>query len=391
MKFNKINILCVIAIFFSIFTSCIKSNRFVVEGHIESAGAGKIYLTEYNLTNEKVIDSCELSKDGSFKFKGKTEGPNFYRLLLNTNNFALLLVTPGERIKINSKTGNLSGNYQVEGSAFSAEVKILNDNLLKNKSALDSLYKLALLYKDRKGYDTLMNRLDAEYADIIKQQRNFSIKFMIENLKSPACIVALYQQFDANTYVFGQNRDLQYIKIVSDTLQKYYPESRAVKALWVDRNRLFKSYNSAKLNYSIKDLPVHIYPEIRLPDKDGDTISLIDVKEKLVLLYFWSPLNQDSYTALSTFKELYSKYHGKGFEIYNVALFDDAGYWSNFVSRMGCAGINVIDQLAGNSVYAKEYNVQKIPATFLLDIKLGVVARDVFGDNLEQQIKKHLK
>lgn len=391
MTFKKLNILLAISVFFSFFTSCIKSNRFVIEGQLKNAGNSMIYIAEYNLTGEKLIDSCELKSDGSFKFKGKTESPNFYRLFLNANNFALLLVAPGEKVTINSNTGNLCNNYSVEGSDYSRDVKMLNDTLAKSKNELDSLYKLALVSKNQKGYDTLINRLDSEYNKVIKQQRNFSIKYIVENLTSPACIVALYQQYDADNYVLGQSRDLQYVKIVSDTLKKYYPESRAVKALWVDRNRLFKEYNRAKTNIDTKNIPVKLYPEIRLPNKDGDTVSLVGIGGRLVLLNFWSPLNQDSHVALNSFNELYKKYHSKGFEIYNVALFDDAGYWSNFVSRMGIAGVNVIDQLAGNSVCARVYNIQRIPSNFLLDNKEGIIARDLFGDRLEQQIKKSLK
>jgi peroxiredoxin len=181
------------------------------------------------------------------------------------------------------------------------------------------------------------------------------------------------------------------VKLVSDTLQKYYPGSRAVKALWADRNRLFAEYNRVKFSLSAKNLPVQLYPDIKLPDKNGDTIRLQNIKGKLVLLNFWTPLNQDCQVALHSFKELYEKYSPKGFEIYNVALFDDAGYWSNFVSSSEIAGFNVFDQLAGNSIYAKIYNVQKLPATFLLNKKDGIVAKDIYGNNLEKLIKKNLQ
>jgi len=178
---------------------------------------------------------------------------------------------------------------------------------------------------------------------------------------------------------------------VSDTLYKYFPESRAVKALWTDRNKLLSDYNKMRLNQTISTLKAQLYPDIKLPNTKGDTISLLKINAKLIIVYFWSPLDKDCQTVIGSMHELYQKYKSQGLELFNVALFGDVGYWSNLIRKVGISGINVIDVDADNSVIARIYKVQQVPSMVLLSSKNGILVRNIFGNNLEQQIKKYLK
>jgi thiol-disulfide isomerase/thioredoxin len=374
----------------AIFSACTK-NRFVIEGKIESSDFKMVYLSEYNLTGEKIIDSCKIRSNGTFKFKSQTTQPDLYRVIFNKENFVIIVASPNEHIKISSPDGNVANNYKVEGSEYSAEVRQLILKLLKTRQSLDSLYKIYISYKDKKGYDTLLNKIDLEYNYKIKAQRSFSIKFLIEHMRSPSSIVALYQQYNQSTYVLGQTRDLQYIKVISDTLYKYYPESRAVKALWTDRNKLLSDYNKIRFNQTVNSLKPQLYPDIKLPNTKGDTVSLLKIDAKLIIVYFWSPLDKNCQTVMSSMHELYQKYKNQGLELFNVALIDDVGYWSNLIAKVGIMGINVIDVDAENSILAKVYNVKQVPSTVLISSKTGILARNIFGDNLEQQLKKNLK
>jgi flagellar biosynthesis component FlhA len=81
-------------------------------------------------------------------------------------------------------------------------------------------------------------------TDVIKDLRIKNIGFIIENIHSLSTIKALYQKIDENTYVLYEPRDIQYLKIVSDTLSRYYPDSRQVQSLIHDtRNELDRFYS----------------------------------------------------------------------------------------------------------------------------------------------------
>lgn len=374
-----------------IFFSCTNKNKVRIEGSISGISNEKLYLASFDLLTTRLIDSTELEKDGSFSFKVKSEGPQLYELMLSNKNFLLLAIHPGEKVLVRAKASDLSGTAFVSGSETAEQVLVLNKQLIKTRSILDSLVKVAFENKNKPDYDSLVKKLDIQYTDVVRAQRKFSIGFIISHLNSFASIVALYQQLEDNTYVLNENRDLQYVKLVSDTLKKYYPRSDLVKTLWDDRTRLFNEFQKLKLNSLTHYAVVKKYPEIQLPDISGDTIKLSSVNSKVVLLNYWSPQNEDCLYVQNSLNKLYSKYSKSGFEIYNVALYNNYSEWGGIVKRYGLAGYNVIDLSEGEFYSAKIYNVTKIPANFLIDPRSGILEKDIFGDNLESRLKELLQ
>ncbi|MGC8803076.1 MAG: peroxiredoxin family protein, partial [Bacteroidales bacterium] len=249
-------------------------------------------------------------------------------------------------------------------------VKILNDTLQATRKKLKQLeiqYTLALLKNDGD-----LPSIEQQYQQVVDQQRKFSIGFIIEHLHSPASIVALYQQLNDSVYVFHKPTDLQYVKILADTLSKYYSQSNIVRVLYSERNRLMAQYQQLRKQsalLSLDNAEVKAFPELRLPDPKGNLVSLTSSVDKLLLLTFWSPIDPDCQIAMNTYATLYHKYHSRGFELYNVALFDDAGYWKNLVKKHNLPGIHVIDEGSTNSATVRVYNVQQLPANVLLSKK----------------------
>ncbi len=386
MKHLRFFIYYFIAFFF--ITGCKQSQKVKIDGDIIGFSNQKIYLAEYLLTHERLIDSTQANKNDKFSLKLKIQQPQLYKLYFSNYQYIWLLPSPGEKIRIKIELKDKLLNYQIEGSPYSEQVKILNDtlrNTITKLKEIEKKYVLALMKKD-----PTVNNLESEYQKIIEQQRKFSISFVIQNLKSPASIIALYQQFTDSTFVFYKSTDLQYIKLVADTLSKYFPESRIVKQLCNERNRLLSKYNNFRKQSRLlitEKAVVSSFPDIRLPDINGDTISVAASVNKLLLLTFWSPTNNDSYAAMSTFSSLYNKYHHQGLEIYNIALFDDTGYWRNLIKKLKIPGIHVIDETGIQS--ARLYNVQRIPSTVLLS-REGILAINLFGDRLEKEIRKNL-
>ena len=118
---------------------CKKQNGFVIDGKITNAQGKYLYLEELKVSSSIPVDSVELGKDGSFKFKGKIDYPNFYLLSLNRNNFVTLLVDTTEKISVFGDAANFSRDYVVQGSPGSLLVQELNNMLAKNKHKLDSI------------------------------------------------------------------------------------------------------------------------------------------------------------------------------------------------------------------------------------------------------------
>lgn len=351
--------------------SCDWSNQFVIKGVIEDGKEKKVTLSELLVNGTKDIQTIEINKDGSFKFKAKTEIPRFYQLSISENNFLTLLVEPGEKISINALSNNLS-IAEIEGSNGSLLVQDINNQLVETKHQLNSIVNKINSIKDNDNNSQEFDELNTQYGKIVNTQRDSSIAFIIRNLNSLASIVALYQKYDNENYVLYKNRDLQYIKIVSEALTKKYPESKHVKALLANKEDLLKRYNSAVSNLKINKIVneqsnILSFPEIYLPNQSGDSISLNQTKGKYILINFWASWSEESIKRNLELKNIYNKYHSKGFEIYQISLDTKIENWTKAIKFDQLPWINVIDVSGRMSYYAKIYNVKTLPTSYLIN------------------------
>ena len=84
-------------------------------------------------------------------------------------------------------------------------------------------------------------------------------------------------------------------------------------------------------------------------------------------------------------RELYNKYHAQGFEIYQVSLDSDEHFWKTQTAALPWISVN---DASGAS--ARAYNVQNLPAFFLIDKTNSLYKRAEQIKDLETEIKKLL-
>ena len=93
----------------------------------------------------------------------------------------------------------------------------------------------------------LRNQLNGRYQEVLESHRKASIAYLLTNYNSLSSVYVLYQQYQPGYYVFYKTTDLQYFKILSDSLSKYHPGSKHVDALKAYTNKLLNDYNSQVL------------------------------------------------------------------------------------------------------------------------------------------------
>ncbi len=353
-------------------------NHVKVSGVIKDTEKEMIYLDKMGVGEIVSVDSSGINKHGKFNLKTKAPGLNFYRLRLSDNNFVTLLTGPGEKIRVTSSKEYLPENYEITGSENSQKVKLLDNHLLETQKKLDSLTTIFNELNDKPEFDTISKELDEAYQKIVNEQRNFNIRFVLENLNSLASIKALYQKFDENTYVLFKNRDLQYLKIVSDSLQKAYPESKHTKALVADLEKGLNRYNLLRFNQIMENMPKTAL-DVQLPNINGDTISLLSNQGKYVLLSFWSTASEACVKENQVFKSLHKKYNHKGFEIYQVCIDNDIAKWKKAVKFDELPWISVIDTDTESSGVIRMFNVRSVPVNYMFDREGNIIGKDLHG------------
>lgn len=365
--------------------ACTNENKFTVEGNIEEAEQQKLYFKQKEVSGTEVLDSARLGGDGEFEFSGTTEYPKFYNINLD-GKFVTLLIKPGEEVTFHTNANDFY-DYSIEGSPGSKKVKKLENRLRKTRSRLDSLDEIYGRIKEKEGTEQRIAELDKEYKRILNRQRDSSISFIINNMGSLASIMALYQKVNEDTYVLYKNTDLQYIKLVADSLKSKYPRSMHVKSLLANKEDLMEKYQNLEIQQTIDQYgTASNHPNIKLPNLEGDTISLQDLDSKMILLSFWASWNDPSIQRNLELKDLYRRYNNKGFEIYQVSLDEDRSEWRKAINFDQLPWINVSSLNGTESYAARIFNVQELPTDFLIHQERGIIAKNPDKEELRRQL-----
>jgi thiol-disulfide isomerase/thioredoxin len=360
---------------------CQHKNSIIIKGIIREPLKKTVFLNRVDVNRLVLIDSSKIRSNGHFRFKVKSAGPEFYQLGYSNSDFVTLLAEPGEKIKLTFNGKNMSGDYTITGSAGSVDVRMLDMRLAVAKRKLDSL---KVVYADASGktdFEAKKPLLENEYGSILSELRKKNIEFIIGNTRSMASLKAIYQRIDNETYVLYEPRDLQYMKIVSDSLGRYYPGSKNVKALAEDlKNELNKMYSRQIQSIASKSPETKLDPNLK--DITGRRIALSSLKGKVVLLAFWSVDSKDCITENLQLKDIYKTFNKKGFEIYQINIDENEQRWKDEVRFDELPWINTREDEPLNPTNALLFNIKTLPANYLFDRDGTIIGSNLHGRSL---------
>ena len=361
------------------------SSQFTIDGKLSNAGGEQVYLVELTTDGTNAVDSVNINDNGEFNFTGYTNVAKFFLVRTDPTNSVTLIVEPGDNIKLTGNVNNLGEGYQVEGSEGSEEVMQLRRRLESTIASLDSLGKI---YRDNQGSEdmaALRDRLNRESREIIGQQKEYTREFIDRNINSLSSLMALYQQIGPRSYVLNPQEDFRYFEKVDSALMANYPNSEPVKSLHSQveqiRQRMEEDQASnAKLAIGNQA------PEIALPNPQGDTVELSELKGNYVLLDFWASWCKPCRVENPNLVKAYEKYGNQDFEIYQVSLDRKRQDWLEAIEKDNLDWYHVSDLEFWNSSAAQTYNIRSIPANYLLNKNGEIIDKDLRGDALQAKL-----
>ena len=377
-RFSKIIAAAAIA---AAVVSC--SDAAKVAGVVEQAASSEVVVKLLNGNRMEVLDTVAVDASGKFSYKVEVEAgqPEFVYLYHGDRKIASLLLSKGENGTV---TADTHGHYTVSGSEESEKLAQVERDYA---DALAQLSSLADQLEDAKPADAaeVQKQMGQAYLNYYRN----SVRYVLTNSRSLTSVPVFFQSFSAELPVFGQLTDALHFRNVADTLETVYPDSKYVKAL---RNEADRRMQYLELDARLSSAEEIGYPEIELPDAQGNKIKLSDVDAKVVMVYFWTPSNtSQKMFNLDFLKSLYDDYHKYGFEIYQVALDPDKALWAKVVKEQKLDWVNVCDSRGGQSPYVIQYNLAGLPSLFVISDGALVDGQAVDEKSLRKLISDLLK
>lgn len=365
--------------------SCGK-NKASVEGRIAGADKEPVVLEMVSAGNSVWADSVSTDVNGNFRFVPELPAGHTTLYNIKVNGAIIpLFVSQGENITVTSSFGNPS-DYSVKGSPESELIRevagILNDGVRK----LDSLYKVSLTTEDEAVRAGIAVAYNGEYRRIKREQ----IKFIMSHSGSLAAIYALNQRLPGDEHLFDGENDIVYYREVAEHVADNYPDSPYLALL----EREIANYDTTMAlagEIALKAENPASFPEIEMPDRYGHMQKLSDRTGKVILLDFWSHEFTEAAIMNAEYRELYEEFADRGLEIFQVSIDNSRPEWIAAVQAQQIPWTTVFDLKTTGPTAARNYNVTKIPANYLIGPDGGIIGRDIFGDNLRKEIAKAIQ
>lgn len=317
-----------------------------ISGNIAKGGTEKIIIVERVLpASVRVVDSVKIDSEGDFEVFIKQEStiPEFYTLRITDGGSVSLLAEVDEQIVV-SIADSTGRDYTIEGSEGSLLVQQANSILAITEP---------------------INR------------KQLAAVFLAQNRGSLATIIPLYQRAVDGSFIFVDDQsDMIYFSMVSDSLSSRYPESQYAVALAVDVEGFENIANTRQLVAENMDNVV-TFPDIEMSDVLGKQQRLSALKGNVILLSFTASNVPELKILNRELVDVYNKHSSKGFTVYQVSLDQNKAQWIGSVADGRLPWISVCDLKGAESSAVLLYNVQKIPANFLIDREGNIVRRDI--------------
>ena len=360
--------------------SC-SEKKFHVEGSITNAKDSVLYLENISLMGPEVIDSVRLDADGKFSLAGLAQqAPEFYRLRIH-DQIISLSIDSTETVTVNAAYPQMASQYEVSGSENCAKIKELALRQMQLQQRAMAVSRNAELTVEQAN-DSILGMV-RQYKDEVKRE------YIFPDPSKPYAYFALFQAL-GNTLIYNPRNDADDIKVfaaVATSWDTYWPDAERGKnlhniAIEGMKNVRTIEAEQAKTIDASKIQTAGVI-EIALNDNKGQLRKLTDLKGQVVLLDFHVFGQKDSPARILALRELYNKYHAKGFEIYQVSLDGDEHFWKQQTAALPWISVRVDED---NSGFLTVYNIQTLPEFFLIDRGNNLISRSQQIEDLEKAI-----
>ncbi|MEQ9582418.1 MAG: TlpA disulfide reductase family protein, partial [Arenibacter sp.] len=230
------------------------------------------------------------------------------------------------------------------------------------------------------GNEATANSLRDEFAELQEEYKNFELNFIKNNPNG--LISALLIEKGLGTRMIESDEAQKMYDALTPEIKETLPAKNILKSLEAAKAREEKG-KSTEIGATA--------PDFSGPTPDGKELSLKEAMGKVTIIDFWAAWCKPCRVENPNVVNIYNKYHSKGLNIIGVSLDRKEEDWKKAIAddKLSWNHISSLDYF--NDAVAKLYNVEAIPATFILDENGVIVAKNLRGPELESKISELLQ
>lgn len=332
--------------------SCNRNIKFDIEGRLVDNAASVVYLVVED-TDIDTLATAAVGRDNTFHLQGEVAEPTTAFLCDDNGNALSMLLTENKRVHLRH-TGE--EGYIVEGGPINDKYNFI-------------LRRLSTIARQVEELNPESESVEEEYESLLLKYNEVLSTAITDNLDN-IIGVELFLSQEAR----GMSAEDMRIR-----LAQFSPQMRQLRAM-----RQFEEY-----------IGIYEKTEIGKPYIDLELHTMSGNKQlkelcdgKWVLLEFWASWCEPCIADIELLRQLYAKYAVQGFEICGISLDREQERWQRFVTQNQMLWTNAIDlQHDDEPTAAEQYGLQSIPSNFLISPDGEIVARNIYGEELEHRLE----
>ena len=343
-----------------------------------------------NQPSYKINGTSEGIADGSYVYLMKVEGRKYVNVdsaMVKNNTFSFTGrqdTTETRYVSFRDDTKRYmtdffleNGNINVTLAPTSTATGTANNDTYNNfKEAYMNITKgMMTVYKksqDKTASEEVRNEMKAKLKKINDDSRKLVIETINANITNPVGVSLLPNY--AREFTLEEQMEL--IAKIPASL----------------RNNQIKSI-AKQLEIMAKTAVGQKFVDFTLKDPEGNDVKLSDfvAKNKYTLVDFWASWCGPCRAEMPEVVEIYKKYSKKGFGIVGVSLDNKADKWKTAIKDLNMTWDHMSDLKGWSCEGAQLYGIKGIPCTVLISQEGIIVARDLRGKQIEDNLKKLIK